>query len=325
METPSLQGNWVDFIILAVFAFFISEAWRFGFWVILADFFAFLLSLVLALRGYSFISVFLRSNFSLPHSVSNALGFLFTAALTETALSLIFARLLAKVPRKLSNNVLSKLAAVIPAVGQGAVFISFILTLVIGLPVFPTIKLTLTESKIGGFLLKNTLSLEARVNEVFGGLIEDSLSYLTVKPGSKESIPISVDRQVLSVDETSEAVMFKLVNEERLKIGLGTLEWRSEIVPVAREHARDMWEREYFGHVSPDGEDVGGRLDRAGVDYQSVGENLALAPTVSTAHQGLMNSEGHRENILSSDFNRVGIGVIDNGVYGKMFVQVFTN
>jgi len=46
---------------------------------------------------------------------------------------------------------------------------------------------------------------------------------------------------------------------------------------------------------------------------------------VSTAHVGLMNSEGHRENILDPKLNKIGIGVIDNGVYGKMFVQVFTN
>jgi uncharacterized protein YkwD len=96
-------------------------------------------------------------------------------------------------------------------------------------------------------------------------------------------------------------------------------------VPVARDHARDMWERQYFGHVSPEGEDVGGRLREADVSYSFAGENLALAPTVATAHNGLMNSEGHRENILEEGFTQMGIGVIDNGVNGKMFVQVFTD
>jgi uncharacterized protein YkwD len=38
-----------------------------------------------------------------------------------------------------------------------------------------------------------------------------------------------------------------------------------------------------------------------------------------------MNSEGHRKNILDPEFKRLGIGVIDNGVYGKMFVQIFTD
>jgi uncharacterized protein YkwD len=116
-----------------------------------------------------------------------------------------------------------------------------------------------------------------------------------------------------------------LVNEERRKRGIRELTYRSDVVPVARAHATDMWERQYFGHVSPDGEDVGDRLNRANINYTLAGENLALAPTLATAHNGLMNSEGHRANILEPEFRRMGIGVVDNGIYGKMFVQIFTD
>jgi uncharacterized protein YkwD len=86
-----------------------------------------------------------------------------------------------------------------------------------------------------------------------------------------------------------------------------------------------MWERQYFGHISPEGRDIGDRLNAAGIGYSLAGENLALAPTVTTAQNGLMNSEGHRANILEPKFKKIGIGVIDNGIYGKMFVQVFTD
>jgi len=70
---------------------------------------------------------------------------------------------------------------------------------------------------------------------------------------------------------------------------------------------------------------LGDRLDRAGIRYSFAGENLAMAPTLATAHNGFMNSEGHRANILEPKFRRGAVGVIDNGVYGKMFVQVFTD
>jgi uncharacterized protein YkwD len=56
-----------------------------------------------------------------------------------------------------------------------------------------------------------------------------------------------------------------------------------------------------------------------------IGENLAYAPNLELAHTGLMNSEGHRANILSPDFNKVGIGIEDGGVYGLMVTQVFSN
>ena len=90
-------------------------------------------------------------------------------------------------------------------------------------------------------------------------------------------------------------------------------------------NAKDMMERGYFSHFSPEGNDVASRLNEAGVDYLVVGENLAYAPSVNLAHQGLMNSPGHRANILSADFGKVGIGVIDGGIYSKMFTQVFTD
>ena len=193
------------------------------------------------------------------------------------------------------------------------------------LPILPKVKTDINESKIGGILLGKTIGLEARINEIFGGLIEDSLTYLTVRPGSQDSIQLEVENFVFSVDEVSEKEMLRLVNAERKKYGIGELGLRNELVPVARNHAQDMWEGQYFGHVSPDGKDVGDRLEKADVSYKIAGENLSLAPTVQTAHTGLMNSEGHRKNILDPEFKRIGIGVIDNGVYGKMFVQVFTD
>lgn len=321
----SLQGNWVDFVIILVLIYFLSDSWRVGFWVVLADFLGFLSSLMLALLGYSFVSSFLQSNFLFSRSLSNALGFLFVAGITEALLSFLFLSLTRKIPYKFWKKPWSNVLAAVPALGRGIILTSFVLILTMSLPIFPKVKTDISESKIGSVLLKNTTGVEARINEIFGGLIEDSLTYLTIDPGSLESIILQVEDYNFSVDEISEREMFKLVNEERNKKEVTELVFRSDLVPVARAHAQDMWERSYFGHYSPEGEGVGDRLDKEEVSYFVTGENLALAPTVQTAHSGLMNSEGHRRNILDSEFKRMGIGVIDNGVYGKMFVQIFTD
>ncbi|OGM59062.1 hypothetical protein A3A75_05345 [Candidatus Woesebacteria bacterium RIFCSPLOWO2_01_FULL_39_10] len=325
MNLSNFQANWVDLIIIAILLYFVSEAWRVGFWIILADFIGFLLSLVVALRVYKFPAELLRSNFSISHSLANAIGFLVTAAFTEAIVSFLLVRLIKKIPYKFWKKPWNNLAAIIPAAGQGIILLSFILTLAISLPIAPRLKKDVTQSTIGGYLVRQTSGFESRVNEIFGGLVEDSLTYFTIRPGSEESVPITVETQELTVDEEAEREMFKLVNEERKSRGISELTWRSDVVPVARDHAQDMWEREYFGHYSPEGEDAGNRMEKAGVEFMIVGENLALAPTLSTAHQGLMNSEGHRKNILDTEFKRVGIGVIDNGFYGKMFVQLFTD
>lgn len=321
----SLNGNWVDLVILIIFAYYVSEAWRVGLWIILADFFAFLLSLLIALRGYAFVSGFLRTNFALSHSLSNALGYLVVAGVSESILSYLFGFVVSKVPEKFWHKSWSKALAILPALGEGMILVAFILTLIMGLPVTPRVKEDISSSKIGGAIIAKTTGLEATLNEIFGGVIEDSLTYLTIKPGSKESIPIQAKAEQLTVDATSESAMFKLVNEERKKQGAGELTWRPELVPVARAHATDMWKRGYFSHYSPEGKDVGDRLGGAHITYTIAGENLALAPTLSTAHNGLMNSPGHRANILEARFKRMGIGVIDNGFYGKMFVQIFSD
>lgn len=321
----NLNGNYIDLFIVLVLVYFASEAWRHGFWVLLADFISFLGSLLLSLRVYKFASELLRANFSLSHSFSNAVGFLITAIVLEAFLGFLFGHLIGRLPEKLWKHKLNKLLGIIPGLGEGLVLIAFVLTLGLGLPIKPSVKADIVDSKIGGYILKQTSGVEKAANEIFGGVIEDSLTYLTVKPGSRERLPLTVEKQKLSVDEKAEAEMFKLVNGERRKIGTAELIWSPEIVPIARMHAKDMWERKYFGHVSPEGKDVGNRLDEAKVSYDIAGENLALAPTVSTSHTGLMNSEGHRANILDPKFKKVGIGVIDNGYYGKLFVEVFTD
>ena len=66
-------------------------------------------------------------------------------------------------------------------------------------------------------------------------------------------------------------------------------------------------------------------MTEANIVFTYAGENLALAPSVDLAMKGLMQSPGHKANILSTNFHRVGVGVIDGGIYGEMFCQEFTD
>lgn len=325
MNNISLNGNWIDLIILIIFAYYISEAWRVGIWVILSDFIAFLMSLIVALFGYKIASNFVETSFSLSHSLSNALGFLLVAAVTQSILSFGFGLFVAKIPHKYWHKAWGKALAIFPALGEGIIIVSFLLTFILSFPVNPQVKQSVSESKIGGVLLAQTSRFEGTLNEIFGGVVQDSLTYLTIRPSSNESITLRSKPGNLQPDPQTENDMFRLVNEERKVAGVGPLKLRQELIPIARAHATDMWKRSYFSHYSPEGKDIGDRLDDARVSYMFAGENLALAPTLATAHHGLMNSPGHRANILEPSFKQMGIGVIDNGYEGKMFVQVFTD
>lgn len=321
-----MNGNWIDLIILIVLVFYVLEGLERGFWVLVTELGAFIGSLAAALRFYPAAAKFFIDNFSLPHSFANAIGFLAIAFLAQILILWFFVpKILVSIPKKIFEAKFEKILGIIPSVINGLIITAFFLTLFVALPINPKLKADITGSRIGGYLVERTLTFERQLADIFGGALRDTLTYFTVPPESREKIELTFEAQKLTIDEVSETRMFTLVNRERRERGIPELVWSPQIVPVARAHSRDMWERKYFSHINPDGEDPGDRLSRGGVEYSLAGENIALAPTVSMSHQGLMNSEGHRRNILDPSFRNIGIGVIDGGVYGKMFTQNFTN
>jgi uncharacterized YkwD family protein len=118
--------------------------------------------------------------------------------------------------------------------------------------------------------------------------------------------------------------MVNLVNQERAKAGLRPLAVDVRLVVLARQKAQDMIDKNYFSHQSPTYGSPFDMMKAAGITYRTAGENLAGASTVDRAHTALMNSDGHRKNILNSAFDHVGIGIIEGGPYGLMICQMFT-
>lgn len=96
-----------------------------------------------------------------------------------------------------------------------------------------------------------------------------------------------------------------------------------DLVRIARLKSTDMIQKNYFDHTSPTYGSPFDMMNKAGIAYRTAGENLAGASTVTIAHTNLMNSPGHRANILNPAFTEIGIGIIDGGPYGKMFTQEF--
>ncbi|MGI5839101.1 MAG: peptidoglycan-binding protein [bacterium] len=142
----------------------------------------------------------------------------------------------------------------------------------------------------------------------------------TQNPNTATKATVAAVPTSLSVDE---AKMVEMVNRERALVGLIPLAVDKQLVLVARAKAQDMIDKGYFAHQSPTYGSPFEQMRAAGISYRYAGENLAGAPTLDQAHSGLMNSEGHRKNILNPNFTHIGIGVVTGGPYGKMFVQSF--
>jgi uncharacterized protein YkwD len=167
--------------------------------------------------------------------------------------------------------------------------------------------------------------LEAALHPVFGEAIAETLNLLIIRPESNERVALPYTVAVSRPRPDLEARMLQLVNRERIAAGLRPLAPDPELTEVARRHSADMFARGYFAHNTPEGRDPFDRMHEANVRFLTAGENLALAPTLEIAHRGLMNSPGHRANILNPDFGRVGIGIMDGGMRGLMVSQEFRN
>lgn len=100
-----------------------------------------------------------------------------------------------------------------------------------------------------------------------------------------------------------------LTNEARADEGLGALECDKGLMESAFLHAKDMCDFDYFSHDSIDGRDLSDRVNAAGVQWTMIGENIAYGQSnAAQVHEAWMNSPGHRENILTAGFGRIGIG-----------------
>lgn len=119
------------------------------------------------------------------------------------------------------------------------------------------------------------------------------------------------------------AQMVELVNSERQQNGLPELVVDTEVARVAGIKSQDMVDNNYFSHNSPTYGSPFEMLDSFGIKYLHAGENLAGHQSVQSAHDALMNSAGHRQNILSNDYTHIGIGVRSSDRYGYLFTQLF--
>ncbi len=268
----------------------------------------------------------------MPLGFANALGFFITALVSEVALTLLFRKLLNKIRPISQTHIFYRVyknadhwLGLIPGVISAFIVMSFILSVIVSLPSSPLIKNLVTDSKVSSRLIANTSFFEKRLNDIFGGALSETLNFLTVQPQSKSSVKLNYKVTNGKADNKAEQEMFRLVNIEREKAGVKPLVFDDSLRDVARLHSRDMFEKGYFSHYTPEGLSPFDRMDNQDIAYSFAGENLALAPSTDLAMQGLMNSPGHRKNILSPNFGKIGIGVIDGGIYGKMYSQEFTD
>jgi uncharacterized protein YkwD len=115
-----------------------------------------------------------------------------------------------------------------------------------------------------------------------------------------------------------EQQLFQMLNAARQRGGLERLEWDPKLAMAAQAHAEQLAQHEELSHAFPAEPALGQRIGATGQRFDAVAENVAAADNVDDAHVGLLNSPGHRANILAAKYNAVGIAVVR--VKGRVYV-----
>ncbi len=313
----------IDIILLLIFLASIWNGVTRGFFAGMAGLVSWLGSLLITFALYRHVAHFFEANITTGVWVM-PLSFLFTLLIVGSVLALFTTKALNAIPLKIQKHRLNNIFGFIPGVVAGLLYAAITASLLLLMPLSETLTLQTRESKIAERLTNGLVWIEQPFTPALEA-VNRSINKMTIAPESSESVslPFVVENPTPRPD--LEVQMLKLINEERTKANLSVLTLDEELTPIARQHAEDMFARSYFSHISPEGKTPFDRIRAAHISFLIAGENLALAQTLPLAHEGLMNSPGHRANILRKTFGRVGIGVLDGGIYGLMITQKFRN
>lgn len=324
-ELNNVYIYFFDIVFLLIFVLYIYEQIQLGLLFSISNLISLLTSLLLGLLLYRQVSTFLLPYTNLPHGIANALCFFFVTLLFWIIVMWLCVATRLKFKLKVRNFYATKIIAGLTGSVSYILLSTIFILLIISFPTNLVIKSGIKQSYLGRTILNNSQGLEQIIKQVFGQAIDETMSFLTVKPQTNEIIELHFKPVTFEKDIASEQEMFKMLNKERQASSLEKLIWSNALAEAGRDHALDMAKKSYFGHMGLDGRTPLDRLNKKPITFTLTGENLALAPDAQIAMQGLMKSKGHRQNMLSPEFRRVGVGVIDLGIYGKIFVQEFAD
>lgn len=150
---------------------------------------------------------------------------------------------------------------------------------------------------------------------------------VTNQPTKPKTPPTTTEKPVSSPTSlTYEKKVVQLVNVERAKNGLSNLTLSTTLSNSARAKSQDMIDKSYFSHTSPTYGSVGDMLKKFGISYTAYGENIAYGQrTPEQVVKAWMESPGHRANILSTHFSKIGVGYVTSSNGTPYWTQQFTN
>jgi uncharacterized protein YkwD len=317
--------NLIDVLLGIIVLLAIWSGWQKGFIVGSLGLISWLSSLYLGFYFYPYAANFIKQYITDLGVWTLPVAFISVILLSRILFSVIIWAILRATPIEAHRSGFNHFLGIIPGFIKGVIYATLIAALLLAFPIADGLSAETRESEVATKLSVGVEWMNEEISPVFDKAIHQTINKLTVDPNSEKSVELPFTTTHYTERPDLEAKMVNLVNEERVKRGFKPLAPDPELKRVAINHSKDMFARGYFSHYTPEQKDPFDRMREAGVKFSAAGENLALAQTLEIAHTGLMNSPGHRDNILRPNFGRIGIGIIDGGVHGLMISQEFRN
>lgn len=315
--------NWIDVVAILSMLAFTIRGYSAGMITVVLSITEFILSVLLAQRYTSPFSLFITSKFGIPLLWARPIAGVLIVFVTFYVLSLLHLTQRLRPIYHFANSQFNRLLGAMFGALQGSLYIAILFLLVLALPVQGTVKQDVQESVFGNALLTIANKYAPGLATMLSISGEQVAALLLPSTADHIVFPTRFSQAVITVNEEGEQQLLNSVNAARIANGVEMLRPNSTLQVIARAYSEQMVREAFFAHVDAQGNDVSDRLEAAGITYQVAGENLALAPDIPTIHEGLMQSPGHRRNILDPQFTEVGIGIVDTGGYGKMATQIF--
>jgi len=320
-----LALNPVDAAVLVLIAVAAWFGYRAGFVATMYSLASWVLAVAAALAFAGPATTFIETLAGFPKPLAATIAFVVTLVAAEALLSAagyVAIRPIVALVRRSPLSSADRILGIVPAAIRSLFIVAVAILAIEALPLGNDVKAAVEASRAGRIVNAEIVAFQPQIESFTGQLVGSPLLVTRIGEDQTEQLDLP-DGIELAPDQVAERQLFDLVNEERTQRGFDALIWDERLVPVARAHSQEMFTLKYFSHESPTSGSPFDRLKSAQISYSRAGENLAFAQSVSVAHRALMDSPGHRENILRPEFTRIGIGVINAGAYGRMVTQLF--
>ncbi len=326
--------NWIIGLIILILILSALAGFRRGAIESLIGLAGFIFALLLAFFLYEAFGSAISSAFNMSAGISNFSAFLLILVIFQIIYSLavvVVFKYVFKIEHKNREIMhLDRCLGFIPGIISGWVFSALLISALLIIPISANSKEQIKNNSFTNAIANSIGFMSEKIENLFVPASNDAQlalqnlnqAYLPETNDLSFTFPQSLE---LNFDENAENQMLDLINSERKLAGLNILKMNAKLQEVARQHSYEMFKLSYFDHISPVSGSPFDRITDAKIQYVAAGENIAYAPSVNIAHDGLMNSPKHRDNILSKSFSEVGIGIVSAGNWGIMFTQDFMN